>query len=61
MSSHDPRVTLRQLADFIDEAEVLVAGRPLESLVTNPLRLRPFQRATELVGGCAKRLPAGRI
>jgi len=25
MSSHDLRVTLRQLADFIDEAEVLVA------------------------------------
>jgi hypothetical protein len=25
MRNHDPRVTLRQLADFIDEAEVLVA------------------------------------
>jgi|GEM_PF-5985052 len=24
MSSHDPRVTLRQLADFIDEADALI-------------------------------------
>mgnify|MGYP001548786227 CR=1 FL=1 len=58
MSNHDPRVTLRQLADFIDEAEVLVAGHSLESLVTDPVRLRAFERVMELVGECAKRLPA---
>lgn len=58
MSSHDPRVTLRQLADFIDEAEVLIAGQSLESLIADPVRLRAFERVMELVGECAKRLPS---
>lgn len=58
MSNRDPRVTLRQLADFIDEAEVLVAGHSLESLITDPGRLRAFERVMELVGESAKRLPA---
>jgi hypothetical protein len=31
MSSHDPRVTLRQLADFIAEANARAAGKILES------------------------------
>ena len=42
MSSHDPQVTLRQLADFIDEAETLVAGQSLDSLIADPVRLRAF-------------------
>jgi hypothetical protein len=32
MSVRDSRVTLRQLADFIDEAQGLVEGRTLEAL-----------------------------
>jgi len=58
MSSHDLRVTLRQLADFIDEADALVAEQSLESLITDPVRLRAFERVMELVGESAKRLPA---
>jgi uncharacterized protein with HEPN domain len=58
MSSHDARVTLRQLADFIDESDALVADQSLESLITDPIRLRAFERVMELVGESAKRLPA---
>ena len=57
MSVRDPRVTLRQLADFIDEAQALVAGRTLEEVASDPIRLRAFERVMELVGECAKRVP----
>ena len=59
MSSHDSRVTLRQLADFIEEADALVANQSLETLSSDPVRLRAFERVMELVGECAKRLPSG--
>ena len=59
MSSHDPRVTLRQLADFIEEADALVANQSLETLSSDPVRLRAFERVMELVGECAKLLPSG--
>lgn len=58
MSSHDPRVTLRQLADFINEADALIAEQSLETLIADPVRLRAFERVMELVGECAKRLPS---
>ena len=58
MSVRDSRVTLRQLADFIDEAQGLVEGRTLEALASDPVRLRAFERVMELVGECAKRVPA---
>lgn len=58
MSKHDPRVTLRQLADFITEAQGLVRARSLETLLADPVRLRAFERVMELVGECVKRLPA---
>ena len=57
MSVRDPRVTLRQLADFIDEAQALVAGRTLDEVASDPMRLRAFERVMELVGECAKRVP----
>lgn len=57
MSKHDPRVTLLQLTDFIQEAQDLVEGTSLESLESDPVRLRAFERVMELVGECAKRLP----
>jgi len=58
MSSHDPRVTLRQLADFIDEADALIDDQSLETMTADPVRLRAFERVMELVGECAKRLPS---
>jgi len=57
MSSHDLRVTLRQLADFIAEANALTAGKTLEAVVSDPVLLRAFERVMELVGESAKRLP----
>lgn len=58
MSEHDPRVTLRQLADFIIEAQSLAEGRSLDSLVEDRIVLRAFERVMELVGESAKRLPS---
>ena len=57
MSVRDPRVTLKQLVDFIDETQALVAGRTLEEVASDPVRLRAFERVMELVGECAKRVP----
>ena len=57
MSVRDPRVTLRQLVDFIEEAQTLVASRTLEEVASDPVRLRAFERVMELVGECAKRVP----
>jgi uncharacterized protein with HEPN domain len=45
------------LVDFIDEAQALVAGRTLEEVASDPVRLRAFERVMELVGECAKRVP----
>ena len=59
MSVRDPRITLKQLVDFIDEAQTLVAGRTLEDVASDPVRLRAFERVMELVGECAKRVPIG--
>ena len=44
MSKHDPRVTLLQLTDFIQEAQDLVEGTSLEALESDPVRLRAFER-----------------
>jgi uncharacterized protein with HEPN domain len=57
MSKRDPRVTLGQLGDFIAEAQDLVRGYSLETLVADPVRLRAFERVMELVGECVKRVP----
>lgn len=57
MSSHDPKVTLLQLADFIREAQVLAKDRSLDDILDDPVRLRAFERVMELVGESAKRLP----
>jgi len=57
MSVRDPRVKLRQLVDFIEEAQTLVASRTLEEVASDPVRLRAFERVMELVGECAKRVP----
>lgn len=50
-------MSLRQLADFIAEAQVLVSGQSLDTLLGDPVRLRAFERVMELIGECVKRLP----
>lgn len=58
MSARDPRVTLRQLVDFIDEAQTLVASRILAQVASSDRVLRRvFERVMELVSECAKRMP----
>ena len=57
MSEHDPAVTLRQMVDFIAEAQEMVKGRTLDVIVEDPILLRAFERVMELVGESAKRLP----
>ncbi len=49
---------MRQLSDFIGEAQALVEGWTLEAVASDPVRLRAFERVMELVGECAKRVPA---
>ncbi len=49
---------MRQLVDFVEEAQALIKGRTLEEVVTDPVRLRAFERVMELVGESAKRVPA---
>ena len=58
MSGRDPRVTLLQLVDFVEEAQTLIKGRTLEEVASDPVRLRAFERVMELVGESAKRVPA---
>lgn len=57
MSVRDPRVTLRQLVDFIDEAQTLVASRNFEQVASDRVLLRVFERVMELLSECAKRMP----
>ena len=57
MSAHDPLITLRQMADFIKEAQGLAQGKSLDAIMDDPVLLRAFERVMELVGESAKRLP----
>jgi uncharacterized protein with HEPN domain len=57
MSSHDPKVTLRQVADFARQAQALCAGKTLAVLLTDWQALLAFERIMELIGEAVKRLP----
>ena len=57
MSMHDPLVTLRQMVDFIEEAQAIARDRSLDSIMNDQVLLRAFERVMELVGEAAKRLP----
>ena len=48
---------IRQMADFITEAQALVIGKSLDGILDDPVLLRAFERLMELVGESAKRLP----
>lgn len=50
MSKFDPVITLRQMADFIKEAQDLAKELTLDELLTDSIKLRAFERIMELVG-----------
>ena len=58
MSKHDPVASLRQMADLGIEAQTLVAGYTLDSLVTDRVRTLALERLMECIGEAVKRLPA---
>lgn len=57
MSRHDPKVTLRQIADHARRAQELCRGRTLEQLLSDWQATMAFERALEILGEAVKRLP----
>ncbi len=57
MSKHDPKVTLRQIADFARQAQSVCAGKTLPVLLADWQGLLAFERAMEILGEAVKRLP----
>lgn len=57
MSNHDPKVTLRQIADYARQAQAVCEGKTLSVLLDDWLALLAFERALEILGEAVKRLP----
>ena len=57
MSKHDPKVTLRQVADYVRQAQAICEGKTLPVLVADWQALLAFERAMEILGEAVKRLP----
>ena len=57
MSKHRPAVTLHQIDELCAEAEGIVAGLTLETLLTDRVRTRAWERVLEVIGEAIKRLP----
>ncbi len=57
MSRRDPKVTIRQMADYARQAQALCAGKSLPELLADWRAVLAFERALELVGEAVKRLP----
>ena len=58
MSKHDPKVTLRQIADCARRAQELCGGKTLDELLSDWRNTLALERVMELLGEAAKRLPA---
>jgi len=58
MSERDPLVTLGQLEDFARQAAALASEGSREQLETEWRYLLASERAVELIGGAATRLPS---
>ena len=56
MSKHDPKVTLRQLADFASRAQELCAQNTLPEILTDWQKRAAFERVMEILGEAVKRL-----
>lgn len=57
MSRHDPKITLRQVADQARHAQELCAQNTLAGLVTDWQKRAAFERIMEVLGEAVKRLP----
>jgi uncharacterized protein with HEPN domain len=57
MSKHDPKVTLRQLADYARLAQELCAHNELPRIVTDWQKRAAFERVMEVLGEAVNRLP----
>ena len=57
MSRHDPRVTLRQVAEQARWAQELCARHALAELLTDWQKRAAFERVMEVLGEAVKRLP----
>lgn len=57
MSKHDPKVTLREIADYARRAQAICAGKTLPGLYEDWQALLAFERAMEILGEAVKRLP----
>ncbi|HTB83478.1 MAG TPA: HepT-like ribonuclease domain-containing protein [Candidatus Sulfotelmatobacter sp.] len=57
MSRHDPRVTLRQLAENARHAQDLCKANSLPEILTDWQKRAAFERVMEVLGEAVKRLP----
>ena len=57
MSRHDPKVTLREMLDFIAEARAMLPGRKPDDLGSDMVFTHSAERLIELRGEAANRLP----
>jgi uncharacterized protein with HEPN domain len=57
MSKHDPKVTLRQIADYARLAQELCANNDLPQILTDWQKRNAFERVMEVMGEAVKRLP----
>src|ERR1035438_2234719 len=57
MSRHDPKVTLRQLADHARHAQELCSQNTFTGILTDWQKRAAFERVMEILGEAVKRLP----
>lgn len=57
MSRHDPKVTLRQLAEYAHRAQELCGQNALPEIVADWQKRAVFERVMEILGEAVKRLP----
>jgi uncharacterized protein with HEPN domain len=57
MSRHDPKVTLRQIADCARRAQELCAQNDLPEILSEWQKRAAFERVMEVLGEAVKRLP----
>ena len=58
MSRHDPKVTLRQMADYVRRAQELCRQNELAAILIDWQKRAAFERVMEVIGEAVKRLPA---
>jgi uncharacterized protein with HEPN domain len=57
MSERDHRITLRQISEYIEHAQVLCAGKSAAEIEEDWRVALAFERAMEVIGEAVKRLP----